>query len=342
MTRLLPALVALVLILAAAPAPAQTSSATPAGRVEAMVAPVALYPDALLTPLLMAATYPAEIAEAQQWLKPESNARLRGDALVAALEPRPWAPSVKALVPFPETLAMLATRPDWTDQLGKAFAADPALVMATVQKLRHQAVATGALKSSPRLLVQTQGAAIVIAPADPAAVYVPVYNPALVYGAWPFPNFPPKFIEPPPGFRASGADIETGIGFSVGFGTIAPLWGWAHPAWDSGKVEIDIAAYNRINRYGPHVSAETWRYEPHPTGYFHITAAQVAPPAPPPRKSAAAARQRAEHRTIHAAKGHAARHAAQQARREHRRAASSAHRGKLHVAADRHADRHRR
>jgi hypothetical protein len=342
MIRLFPALAALllILILAAARAPAQI--AAPAGAVDAMVAPVALYPDALLTPLLMAATYPAELAEAAQWLKLESNARLRGDALVAALEPQPWAPSVKALMPFPETLDMMATRPDWTARLGGEFAADPALVLAEVQKLRRQAIATGKLKSSPWLRVETQGASIAIAPADPAVVYIPVYNPALVYGAWPDPDNPPKFIEPPSGFRVSGADIETGIGFSVGFGTIAPLWGWAHPAWDSGKVEIDIAAYNRINRYGPHVSAETWRYEPHPTGYFHITAAQVAPPAPPPRKSAAAARQRAEHRTIHAAKGHAARHAAQQARREHRRAASSAHRGKLHVAADRHADRHRR
>jgi hypothetical protein len=338
MVRLFPAVAALLLIFAASRAPAQTP---PVATIDAMVAPVALYPDALLTPLLMAATYPAELAEAAQWLKVESNARLRGDALVAALEPRPWAPSVKALVPFPETLTMLATRPEWTGPLGKAFAAEPAAVMTEIQKLRHEALATGKLRSTPRMLVATQGADIVIAPADPAVVYVPVYNPALVYGAWPYPDNPPQFIEPPPGFRVSGADIEIGIGFSVGFGTIAPLWGWAHPVWDKGEIAIDTAAYNRINRYGPHVSAATWRYEPHATGYFHITQEEVAPPAPPPRKSLAGAKHP---RAAHGAKAIKARgkmrHAATHARHQRRRAAS--HRGKLRVAAERRGAHHRR
>jgi hypothetical protein len=338
MMRFSPVLAALFLVFNIARALAQTP-APPLAAIDAMVAPVALYPDALLAPLLMAATYPAELAEAAQWLKLESNARLRGDALVAALEPRPWAPSVKALVPFPETLQMLATRPEWSGALGKEFAAAPALVMGEVQKLRHEAVATGKLRSTPRLLVGAQGADIVIAPADPAVVYVPVYNPALVYGAWPYPDNPPKFIEPPPGFRVSGADIEVGIGFSVGFGTIAPLWGWARPTWSAGTVAIDTEAYNRINRYGPHVSAATWRYEPHPTGYFHITKAEIAPPAPP-RKALAAARH--EHREAHAAKRHGkTRHASGRAHRK-TKTAHAAHRGKLRVAADRRRERHRR
>ncbi|HEY5209309.1 MAG TPA: DUF3300 domain-containing protein [Stellaceae bacterium] len=343
MARWVAVLAAVGLMLAMVPARAETSPVPPAtisaGQLNALVAPVALYPDPLLTPLLMAASYPAEIAEAAAWLNSETNARLRGDALVAALLPRPWAPSVKALVPFPETLTMLATRPEWTGALGKAFAADPAAVLTAVQTLRHRAAASGKLTSSPRLDVRVVGAALAIMPADPSMIYIPVYNPALVYGAWADPNFPPKFIEPPPGFRVSGADLETGIGFSVGFGVIAPLSGWAHPDWAAGTVTIDTAAYNRINRYGPHVSATLWHHEPHPTGYFHI-AQQPAPPPPVAKHPAKLAAKERHHVARH---GHEkSRHAAKSHARGHR-AASSPHRGeRVHLAADRHNDKHRR
>jgi hypothetical protein len=349
MARSFAALAAFGLLVAAAPAWADTPAPVPAarqanlpvGQIDALVAPVALYPDALLTPLLMAATYPGEIAEAAAWLKPETNARLRGDALVAALEPRPWAPSVKALVPFPETLTMLATRPAWAGALGTAFAAEPTIVLAEVQTLRHRAAAAGKLKPSPRLKVEMQGAAIAIAPADPAVVYVPVYNPSLVYGAWPYPDYPPQFIEPPPGFRASGADFQTGIGFSIGFGVIAPLWGWAHTDWASGAIAIDTQAYNRINRYGPHVSATLWHHEPHSTGYFHI-AQQPAPPPPtakhaPKAAHAVAAKHPPKHQAARQARAKS-RHAAGQ---EHRRAAGR--RAKpVHYAADQRGEKHRR
>lgn len=273
----------------AGPAPTVAPSAatiTPA-QLDAVLAPIALYPDALLAQMLMAATYSTEIEEADQWLKESANARLRGDGLVTALEPRPWDPSVKALVPFPETIEMLATRPAWIAQFGRAFAAAPAPVMSAIQRLRRQAIATGKLTSAPRQLVQEQSGAIVITPADPAVIYVPVYNPALVFGAWAYPDYPPMFIEPPVGFRVTGADIETGIGFSVGFGVIRPLWGWAHPVWGSGDIDIDTAAYNRINRYGPHASASVWHHEPHPTGYFHITPSEVSPQLPPARQERA-------------------------------------------------------
>jgi hypothetical protein len=316
---------ALIVILIAAPAFADDAAAPPpVGQVDAALAPVALYPDALLTPLLMAATYPDEIAEADGWLGEAHNSALRGDALVTALEPRPWAPSVKALVPFPVTLDMLATRPAWMAQLGHAFTSEPSAVLAEIQKLRRQAIAAGKLKSSPRLVVRDEGGVVTIAPADAAVIYVPVYNPALVYGAWAYPNFPPVFIEPPPGFDVGGADMETGIGFSVGFGILAPLWGWAHPGWAAGNVEIDIAAYNRINRYGPHVSGATWRHEPHGTGYFHITQDQVTPVMPPRKHDRAAAKPK------HGA--HEARHAKS---RDRGKAPRTAHRGKVHVAADR-------
>ena len=332
MPRFLAALAALASILLAAAAPAQNAAPPAVGQIDAAVAPVALYPDALLTPLLMAATYPDEIAEAASWLGEAHNAALRGDALVAALEPRPWDPSVKALVPFPVTLGMMAARPDWTAQLGHAFVAAPAVVMAEIQKLRRQAIATGKLASSPHLIVRDAGGIVAIVPADPAVVNIPVYNPALVFGAWPYPNYPPVFIEPPHGFDVSGADMETGIGFSVGFGVLAPLWGWAQPDWTGGTVAIDTAAFNRINRYGPHVAARTWRHEPHPTGYFHIAQDQIAPPPPPARHGHERAVVRGKVKAAHQAR--AARHAVAREHRKIARAHAPAHRGKLRVADD--------
>jgi hypothetical protein len=268
------------LVAATAPAPAETPAAPSAGEIEAAVAPVALYPDALLTPLLMAASYPEEVAEADGWLGQSHNDRLKGDALAAALEPLPWDPSVKALTPFPVILDMMAMRPAWVDKLGRAFVAAPATVMADIQALRRQAIADGMLASSPRLMVRDSGGTIAIASADPAVVYIPVYNPALVFGAWSYPDNPPVFIEPPDGFRISGADMQTGIGFSVGFGVLESLWGWATPDWSNGAVAVDTAAYNRINRYGPHVAAAIWHHEAHPTGYFHIAQAQITPVPP--------------------------------------------------------------
>jgi hypothetical protein len=342
MVRFIAALAAFPLILLAAAAPAQNAPAPAVGQIDAAVAPVALYPDALLTPLLMAATYPNEIAEAAGWLGEAHNAGLKGDALVAALEPRPWDPSVKTLVPFPVTLGMLAARPDWTATLGQAFIASPAAVMAEIQKLRRRAIATGKLASSPRLMVRDEGGIVAIVPADPAVVNIPVYNPALMFGAWPYPNYPPVFIEPPHGFDASGADMETGIGFSVGFGVLAPLWGWAHPDWTGGTVAIDTAAYNRINRYGPHAAASIWRHEPHPTGYFHIAQDQVTPPTPPAKhgheRAAANVKAGAKH------PAHAARHAVARAPRKsaHAHARAPAHRGKVRVAADRRREHRQR
>jgi hypothetical protein len=282
MTRNSAAIAALSLCLLAlalvSPASAQTQAPS-VPEVDALLAPIALYPDPLLMPLLMAASYPDEVEEAQEWLAHPENARLRGDALVAALTPRPWDPSVKTLVPFPETLGMLAGRPEWMRRLGTAFAASPTTVLAEIQKLRHAAVATGFLKSSPRMTVTAVDKAIALTPADPAVVYVPVYNPALVFGPWPYPDHPPGFIEPPAGFRAGGADMSRGIGFSIGFGVVASLWGWSHPDWAQGTVTINTAAYDRIDRYGPHVASNVWHHETHGTGYFHITQAEITPPA---------------------------------------------------------------
>lgn len=346
MTRWLAALAALTTIAMAVSATAETATPPSTAQIEAAVAPVALYPDALLTPLLMAATYPTEVSEAAQWLDEAHNAKLRGDALAAALEPRPWDPSVKALAPFPAVVAMMAARPAWMDQLGQAFVAEPAAVAAAIQTLRHRAVATGMLKSSPRLTVSEAGVVLTIAPTDPAVVYIPTYNPVLVFGAWPYADNPPMFIEPPEGFRVSGADMETGIGFSVGYGVLPSLWGWAKPNWSNGTVAVDVGAYNRINRYGPHVAAAVWHHEAHSTGYFHITQAEITPAAPPAKHERATARTGGKHAEKMAARhpAHETRHAA---RHDHRKtkvahARAPAHRGKVRVASSGRRSHHAR
>lgn len=344
MTRWLTILVVLCAIATMTPAVAETQTVPP-GQFEAAVAPVALYPDALLAPLLMAATYPDEVGEAGAWLAEAHNQKLRGDALEAALEPRPWDPSVKALVPFPVILDMMAARRDWMKELGRMVVAAPASIAAAVEKLRRQAIADGKLKSSPRLTVRDTGSVVTIAPADPAVLYIPVYNPALVFGAWAYPNYPPMFIEPPPGFDVSGADIQTGIGFSVGYGVLAPLWGWAHADWSNGTIEVDTTAYNRINRYGPHVAASIWHHEPHATGYFHITQAQITPPTPTGNHDQAAAKTKttANTKTKTAVKTkptgktaarHATRHVRGKDNRRARTAHASDHRAKMRLASD--------
>ncbi len=248
---------------------AQAAAPLSQGQLDAILAPIALYPDTLLTQVLMAATYPDEVADANSWLQDANNAALKGDELATALDPQPWDPSVKALVPFPQILSLLAAHPDWAAQLGQTFTDQQAQVMAEIQNLRHQAQRTGKLQSTPQMVVQDQGGAIVIAPADPALLYVPVYNPAVVYGAWAYPAYPPVFFAPPAGFVVGGVGIGVGIGFSVGFGIVGPLWGWAHPVWGAGIINVDVGAWNRINRFGPRWAGGPWHHVGHGPGYFH-------------------------------------------------------------------------
>lgn len=147
-----------------------------------MLAPIARYPDALVSKILMAATYPLEVVQADQWLQDPANAALSGDQLAAGLDRLPWEPSVKSLVPFPQILRLMDGNRDWMERLGDAFLADQAGVMDSIQRLRHRAKAAGSLSSTPQAVVTTQGPAIEIEPARPAMVYIPVYDPKLMYG----------------------------------------------------------------------------------------------------------------------------------------------------------------
>jgi hypothetical protein len=160
-------------------------------EIEALVAPIALYPDELLVQTLMASTYPLEIVQAARWQKEAKNKDLKGDALAKALEPQEWDPSVKSIVAFPQVLIMLNDKLDWTQKLGDAFLAQQSDVMNAAQKLRKKAQDTGNLKSNEQQKVVTEQETIIIQPANPQVVYVPTYQPTAVYGAWPYPAYPP-------------------------------------------------------------------------------------------------------------------------------------------------------
>lgn len=226
-------------------------------QLDALLAPIALYPDALLTQVLMAATYPLEIVEASRWLQQGSNAQLHGDALAKALEGQSWDPSVKSLVPFPEVLAMMNGKLDWTQQVGYAFATQQADVMNSVQRLRAQAQQAGSLKSTPQQTVSSEQGAIVIQPADPQVIYVPAYNPTVVYGTWPYPATPPVYF-PPPGYLAANAFVS-GLAFATGAAVVGSLWGWARPAWGAGNVNVNVNRWNNINVNRTAIQSNVWR-----------------------------------------------------------------------------------
>ena len=176
------------------PIPARSASPLTAEQVDQLVAPIALYPDPLVAQILMAATYPLEVVEADHWLQIPANAALKRDALTAALQQQPWDPSIKSLVAFPRLLHMMDANLQWTEQLGDAFLAQQADVMDAVQRLRKRAQAAGALASTPQQTVSTEDQEIMIETASSDIVYVPTYNPWCVYGAWPDADYPPFYF----------------------------------------------------------------------------------------------------------------------------------------------------
>jgi hypothetical protein len=242
-----------------APAPAgDTVTAFNLEQLDALLAPIALYPDALLAQTLMAATFPLEVVAASRWLEDPANKSLTGDALARALAKQSWDPSVKSLVPFPQVLTMLNSKLDWMQQLGYAFATQQADVMKSVQRLREQAQAAGYLKTTEQQRVVVEKTTIIIEPASPQTVYVPVYSPTVVYGAWPYPAYPPIYIPPPPGYVVGNAFLA-GMAFATGVAVVGSLWGWARPAWYGGSVNVNVNHYNSINVNRPPINSPVWR-----------------------------------------------------------------------------------
>ena len=237
----------------APPAAASTEALAPVPKekLDQMLAPIALYPDELVTNVLMASTYPDQLAEAASWMKEPNNAALKGDELADALRPQQWDPSVKFLVPFPQVMQQLNDRADWRQDLGNAFTVQQSDVMSEVQHLREMALSCGKLQSTPQQIVTHERSAITIAPRDPRVVYVPVYNPTVVYGVWPYPAYAPRYYPWPSAFVLGGAGfgIDVGIGYSVGFGSVGRYWGWSRPDWRRGVVNVDFRRVNRIGTF---------------------------------------------------------------------------------------------
>jgi Protein of unknown function (DUF3300) len=281
----------LVSSFAAAPARAQDAAALPQtqtqtqnqasfseAQIEQLVAPIALYPDPLLTQILMASTYPLEVIEAARWSR--DNPALKGQALQEAMQTESWDPSVKALTAVPQTLEMMNDKLDWTQQLGDAFLAQQQDVLDAVQKLRAEARASGNLQSTPQQVVTTEPAPagvpvssgqppIVIEPVNPDVYYVPVYNPSVVYGAWDYPAYPP-FYWSPPGFVASNV-----VSFATGVAVGAAIWGGCD--WWNHNVIINVNRYNLFNHSNINIANNTWIHNPahrHDVPYPNASVAQ--------------------------------------------------------------------
>jgi Protein of unknown function (DUF3300) len=186
-------------------------------QLDALVAPIALYPDALLANMLAASTYPLEVVEADRWAS--AHKKLNGDQLKAEVDKQPWDDSVKALSTTPTVLAMMSEKLDWTKSLGDAVLAQQPDVMDAIQRLRSRAQANNKLSSTKEQKVSVQRQegkqAIVIEPTDPNMMYVPYYQPAVVYGDWPYPDYPPYYFGAPP-YIGAGV-IAAGIAFGAGF-----------------------------------------------------------------------------------------------------------------------------
>jgi hypothetical protein len=209
---------------AGAPPPAYEPQS--AEQLEQLVAPIALYPDSLVAQILAAATFPEQVVEADRWV--QANRGLQGDALAQAVSGQPWDDSVKALTGFPDVLGNMDKNLSWTSSLGDAYYNQPQDVMAAVQVMRQRAAAAGNLRSSPQETVTTQDSDISIQPANPAVVYVPAYDPWVVYGApiYPWPDWYAY-----PGIWFAGPYVSFGIGFPIAFfGGFA--WGWPHWGFD--------------------------------------------------------------------------------------------------------------
>jgi len=211
---------------APADAPAPPYAQQTPEQLHQLVAPIALYPDALVAQVLAASTFPDQVVLADRWV--QAHPELKDKALAQAVDQQPWDPSIKAIAAFPSVLGNMDKNLSWTSSLGDAYYNQQADVMGAVQVMRQRAQTAGNLKSTPQQTVQAQDASIEIQPADPNVVYVPAYDPWLAYGdpvlAWPG-------WYPYPGIWYDGPFLSFGLGFGIGFyGGYG--WGWGHWGFD--------------------------------------------------------------------------------------------------------------
>ena len=230
-------------------------------ELDQILAPIALYPDSLVAQILMASTYPLEVVQADRFAK--QNASLKGEALTKALEAQSWDPSVKSLVNFPQVLTMMSEKLEWTQKLGDAFLAQQKPVMDTIQSLRAKAQAAGNLKTTKEQTVIVEEKIIKIEPASPQVIYVPAYNPTVVYGAWPYPAYPP-YSYYPPGYVATTVDVSfrpgggrRGVGLCLGKLTTGTA---------EMSISMSIGTPTLITISTAAITSRTWRVTAKATG----------------------------------------------------------------------------
>ncbi|HEY6266340.1 MAG TPA: DUF3300 domain-containing protein [Candidatus Acidoferrum sp.] len=252
MKQLLCSALSILLLIGATPfeAAAQSSQSGDSGagvpltadELQPLVAPIALYPDALVAQVLAAATFPDQVAAAESWYQYHSN--MTGSALMAAVDQQPWDPAIKALTQFPSVLSNMASNLAWTSSLGEAYHMQSSDVMAAIQVLRAKAYAAGNLKSSTQLsVVQQSPQVIVIQPVNPQVVYVPMYNPAVVYG---YPYVVPAYVPPPVGATV----VAFGVGVAVGAMMAGSSYAWGYSSWNCGWHGSTTVVYHGGAYYG--------------------------------------------------------------------------------------------
>ncbi|WP_233867500.1 DUF3300 domain-containing protein [Paraburkholderia adhaesiva] len=248
-----------LVLLVAAPAFADSGPDGPSPykpeQIEALVAPIALYPDSVLAQVLMASTYPLEIVHAARWVKAHPD--VKGDAAVKAVQDQPWDASVKSMVAFPQILEPMYDKLDWTQKLGDAFLAQQQDVFAAVQRLRSRAKEAGNLKSNEQQQVIEEPAAggqtsiVRIEPANPQVIYVPAYDPAVVYGAWGYPAYPPYYWPPYPAYYPGyypGAALATGFAWGIGLAAAGAIFSDCNSCWGGGDININSDRARNVDR----------------------------------------------------------------------------------------------
>ena len=260
-------------------APAEQQALLTQAQLQQLVAPVALYPDKLLGQILAASTYPLEVVKADRWAR--ENPKVKGTALEAAMQQQPWDPSVKGLTSVPQVLRMMYDKLEWTQQLGEAYLAQPDDVSKAVQILRARADTNGNLKTSRELrvtkvrrrppvdaVVIDEPYYIEIEPIEPDVIYVPIYDPGIIYGDWLYPDYAPFFWYPP-GFVYAGI-----FGFGPAF-IVGPAL-WCSYDWYSGRVFINASRYNQFNhtKLASAGGSLPWKHDPSHRGnvpYKNVT-----------------------------------------------------------------------
>jgi hypothetical protein len=234
--------------------PKQEGPAFRPEEIDQMVAPIALYPDELLAQVLAASTYPLEIVQAARFV--QQNKDLKGEKLMQAAKDKDWDPSVKAMLGFPDVLLMMNEKLEWTEKLGNAVLSQQKDVMASAQRLRQKAYESGNLKTTKeqKVVVEEKTKVIVIQPANPEVVYVPAYNPTVVYGVWAYPAYPPPPIYPY-GYAATAA-----FSFAAGV-AVGAAWS-GHGAygcgWNSGEVDVNV---NKSNNFTQNNYTNSQKYQ---------------------------------------------------------------------------------